>query len=1254
MALGYGLLSPCGFRTKELTDRLHAEYGFTIVNIVSLIERALKQPPIQEEPQGGEDAPAGEEEKENVPTATPGEPQLTVTEQQDIMSGKVVSTNTAVRLIAFAIGIDKNVEFIKKQKEDLEKAKQALQAAQEAGTEPPEDIKLNEDGEPIVELAEPLHKPQKGFVLQGFPESAEQVEALKTQLQLDLEQVLVLKPGEEAPEPAEILKASGFGLDCPLGSVLETQLASFDGLGGVDGLKVSEVSLEASEQNQFIQIRKLIDPFYEVIDDPTAAFDIPDPDEWTPEEVDPEAEGEAAEPQERPVIPWGTCGMYCPVTLKESFWLFPGQKEFQQVYGNRVFATATEAASEAFQREPVKYVPSQREPTIPPPRILVSGPTGSGVVRQCGLLAKAYKLPVLKLEEVWKKKLEARLNVLKAAKKEAAKKELLEQPMLGDEAAPVWPEGWVPPEEKPADAEEEEEAAPPAEEPEDDGLDDEGREAQFVLAMQDALGSHCGACIIDGTWFSDLDDEEMGEDVRAARSLQNLLLKAQRFPDLSIILKCKNDIAARDVLDIDAIDKEYEAKVAAYKKLVEEAEAKEEDPPEVPEGLVIDDESEEKESDRVKAKFVEKKAVQQQALKDFADALIAARAPLQKVVSDRGDDATLKAVRWHCRPFMEQRSSLLLRYQVAKLNPSRASDMLSRGLVQPSKFHDADPLFTDLPIYPGREKAGKFSVLLRGRVAYPQNEAELSQILERPADFFHLPAPSRVLVNPAIAITGPPLSGKTALAKELAMRTGAVYIFLPEMLTEILDSTSLPFKLSQDIAVALRKGGTVPDEIMAGALRFRLASPDVLTRGWILDDFPMCLGQARALTAAGIVPHRLLALNMPESMVFARSRELNKNSSEAGSVLLQQECFLQRQRLDAYQEKSPAARAYYGVNFDNVRDIDGSRSAWAVFDQSLKETTVSITQRLRYYRRTSQGLAARIHGMCFPKSRIVASESKWKCYCPVSLTLGNELVASADSKFAVEYKSQVFWPSSEAYAKHFEEDPEAFLQVQLPSAVPIHLSLAQVKAQSETATQLENYCPVALVDRKELVKTSGHHIVSFQDCLWSFESREACMKFMRRPMRFVQRAKLPSKLPPVPGVGDRNQALLAALTKAKEKNGLDPTDMLTYMQASVAEVICQALVDNGERRPLYPGVTAQESALLYISRFLRAKNVVNTDMYAETVKEQRESFLRDCDLPSELKAMMQRKSSTDYVWTSTDSSNLKELCERFDKLFKLQ
>jgi len=429
--------------------------------------------------------------------------------------------------------------------------------------------------------------------------------------------------------------------------------------------------------------------------------------------------------------------------------------------------------------------------------------------------------------------------------------------------------------------------------------------------------------------------------------------------------------------------------------------------------------------------------------------------------------------------------------------------------------------------------------------------------------------------------------------------------------------------------------------------------------GWILDDFPMTRQMAEALTEAGIVPHRVLSVALPEDVVFERAVKLcAEDVNGASDDLVQNEVTLQRQRLDAFQTSVPLVNAYYSLTFNNVCELDGTKSAWATEDRALEETSLSISQRLEYYRRTADGKAACINGLGFSPVRVQGNESTWKRYCPVTLTLGNELVLCKDHRFAIEYKTKIYWLSNARNMRLFLDDPESFLQVPLPATTPTLLQL--VDRVPKPVCMLEEdgaaFCPVALVDRKELVKAVGCYIVQHQNKYWSIESKKSCEKFMRRPMRYVSRAKLPAKKPALPGKD--NIALLTALTQGgADGKGLQPAEMLTFMQGSVSEIICQALVESGERRPLFPGKSPQESSLLFLARFLRAKNVLNTEMTSSEVKSNLDQFLSGCALPNTLKELTKRKeifeTTGEGVWTSSDSRQFQEQCTRFDNLFGL-
>jgi len=70
----------------------------------------------------------------------------------------------------------------------------------------------------------------------------------------------------------------------------------------------------------------------------------------------------------------------------------------------------------------------------------------------------------------------------------------------------------------------------------------------------------------------------------------------------------------------------------------------------------------------------------------------------------------------------------------------------------------------------------------------------------------------------------------------------------------------------------MEAGGLVDDETMVGIVNERLAKPDAMSRGYILDGFPRTVGQAEAL--AGITQdlpiHVVIDLDVPREIVFDR------------------------------------------------------------------------------------------------------------------------------------------------------------------------------------------------------------------------------------------------------------------------------------------------------------------------------------------------------------------------------------------------
>ncbi|MGH7276606.1 MAG: adenylate kinase [Candidatus Rokuibacteriota bacterium] len=94
-----------------------------------------------------------------------------------------------------------------------------------------------------------------------------------------------------------------------------------------------------------------------------------------------------------------------------------------------------------------------------------------------------------------------------------------------------------------------------------------------------------------------------------------------------------------------------------------------------------------------------------------------------------------------------------------------------------------------------------------------------------------------------LAFLGPPGAGKGTQARELAREWGVPHLATGDMLREALAAGT---RLGLEARRYMDQGVLVPDAVIIGLMRERLAKPDAL-KGFIVDGFPRTIAQAEAL-----------------------------------------------------------------------------------------------------------------------------------------------------------------------------------------------------------------------------------------------------------------------------------------------------------------------------------------------------------------------------------------------------------------------
>lgn len=121
-----------------------------------------------------------------------------------------------------------------------------------------------------------------------------------------------------------------------------------------------------------------------------------------------------------------------------------------------------------------------------------------------------------------------------------------------------------------------------------------------------------------------------------------------------------------------------------------------------------------------------------------------------------------------------------------------------------------------------------------------------------------------------VVLLGPPGVGKGTQGRRLAAERGWALVSTGEMLR---DAVSRGTPLGREAQRVMDNGHLVPDPVMVGLVRERLAEADA-HQGWVLDGFPRTVPQAEALDALLAEQRQAvdvaLALTAPEDELVGR------------------------------------------------------------------------------------------------------------------------------------------------------------------------------------------------------------------------------------------------------------------------------------------------------------------------------------------------------------------------------------------------
>lgn len=1090
------------------------------------------------------------------------------------------------------------------------------------------------------------------WVLSNLPFTADTIAALK-ELKCLPEVVIVLDPGQELVDREVKSSVAAAGVVILKHQQFHTSLVAASEALKEFGVLIKTSAMYDTVDDTLAAILRQIDPLapridrvedgYVTAEDLANAFAPPlDSAGRTG------AEGEAVAGEEATKAfsskpRKGETNQFCPVSWLEKRILVPGLPEFVSAFNFRLYCFAGKREQDAFERNPLKYLPTSYNATSSlVPTVVLLGVRGTGipelskgVTTLLNSVSKGYSVTDLDL---------ARTN-------ERLAKRMRSESLKSEEAQRS---------------------------PLDLYVEELKRDIQTSSNNSSKTKPNQPSCIILGGLGA--------EDSRLpSADLLQICFQQNLFSILVIPVSMPDEQIMQTQL------KQWRASLPERRKILktrrpvssdEGGEPTEPNEDEEPEFNLEEAEAEETQ------RLQEQLQADQEVLNTAVDALrargiaIAANAPVDVSGSFR---QSMSKIANELDALMRRKDALFDSSEVI-FEPNAIINALATGELIVGKYSTVCPV-TGEALFNATA-----AVEYRRRVYFPRDKDAMAAFLSNPSQYIHSSvAPMAPAHRPTCVIAGAPFVGKTRFALELAAKYKLVYVSPRRAIDWVLQchgGTDLSKRLGASETAGANPDASTVDEAMMMCLQ----SSECQLNGWVLDDFLQTQEDLeRFQLNTSIDPGLLFILDSSFQIIWdRRKKEIRRstdhpgggesgdtNGSERTAQEIQQIQQIQRVELNAardlliqqfstWQRQRLDLLAFWTTQYGSfhVRQIDATQtSLWNALAQAHERLDSHILRMRAYLKELVAGRSARLDGVV-KRVGVLESQSHpvFQRFCPVELSSSRYSISwASDRQCCVQFQEKYFWLASPQNLQQFISSPMEFLGPDqqdearsLIAKAPLDPSLLSLISVADCEfPELKGYCPVTFKLGKgaknwsSIVKGQVFYRASYLHKVYFFASEDMRRRFLAEPALYANQ-KLPVKLPPQ-----------LSTTLAKNFPG--------KLEQELSAVLNESLLLLGSERPKFLQASVGASACFYLALILKTRAKSLPESVKTSFQAKKDAFAFDCRLSEMLKAAVTPSNAScgtavkgiravrgsganGAIAAAEQDMDAQELCRRFDTI----